>query len=351
MKVKKILRVIGLFFIIGLIGLSTLWSSVEASQKKKIVWKFSQMTSGKNCDPKLFGEWLPKRLAEATNGQLELHSPLGLVNPAEALHAVRDGIVTGAMNASPYFAGEWALGAFQGVPGILMADDEFEAVGNAVVWDYWERSLRKKYNIRLLGLYDWPGIHLYCNKPIRTIEDFKGKKLRGMGYYDSLAFVKIGAKGVSIPWSEAFLAMQRGVADGMVTGLVAYETIGFWNYCKYIHKWPLHGSSCAAFIIVNGDAFDSLPEEIKPAVTRIFKEAGERVSRCNRTLVEASMKRLKEKGCEVIKQSDKQVQECLEITRTVRDTWLEQCEQTGSPEAKEMFDKMEAFLSNYRANK
>lgn len=325
--------------------------SAAPKEPKKIVWTFNQMALGKWCDNKTFGEWLPKRMAEATGGRLELHVPINLVPVPEVLHAVRDGMVQGAIAGTPYYSGEWPLGSFYAIPGVLLADDEYPAVVNAVVWKYWEKSLRKKYNIRLMGIDHWPGINVYCNKPIRTVADFKGKKLRGMGYYDSLAFKDLGAAGISIPWDEAFLSVQRHVVDGLVTGLVVYDSMGFWKYCKYINKWPVTGSSCAAFIIVNGKAFDSLPNDLKPMVKKVLKEAGDRNCACNISLVHSSLVSLMQKGVKVIKPSSSEIQKCLKMTSSVREKWIKQCEKAGSPEAKEMLEEVETFLRRYRAEK
>ena len=326
--------------------------SIAAQKKpKKIVWTFNQMALGKWCDNKTFGEWLPKRMAKATGGRLELHVPINLVPVPDVLHAVRDGMIQGAIAGTPYYSGEWPLGSFYAIPGVLRADDEYPAVVNAVVWRYWEKSLRQKYNIRLMGIDHWPGINVYCNQPIRTVADFKGKKLRGMGYYDSLAFEALGAAGISIPWDEAFLAVQRHVVDGLVTGLVVYDSMGFSEYCKYINQWPITGSSCAAFIIVNGNAFDSLPDELKPIVKEVLKEAGEKNCACKISLVASTLVSLKKRGIKVIKPSPSEIKKCLELTKSVRSTWIKQCEKSGSPEAKQMLEEVEAFLREYRAKK
>ena len=350
MKRKRFLLPVG-FYCLTLVIALAMFPAISTAAPKKIVWTFNQMALGKWTDNKIHGEWLPKRLAEATGGRLELHTPINLVPLPEVLHAVRDGMIQGAFTGTPYYSGEWPLGSFHAIPGILKADDEYPAVGNAVVWLYWERSLREKYDIRLLGLTHWPGINLYCNSPISTVQDFKGKKLRGMGYYDSLAFEEIGAAGISIPWDEAFLAVQRGVVDGLVTGLVVYDSMGFWEYAKYINKFPIHGSSCAAFIIVNGMAFDSLPDDLKPVVKRVFKEAADKVASGNIALVDDSLKSLLKRGVKVIQPSEDQIQECLEMTERVRTTWIAQCKKAGSPEASEMLEKIEAFLADYRAKK
>jgi TRAP-type C4-dicarboxylate transport system substrate-binding protein len=347
-----------LFFgaiVFGIIGGFVLMTTVPpvdaASGKEKIVWTFAQLAHGKWCDNKLYGEWLPKRMAEATQGRLELHVPVGLMPAAEILAAVRDGAIQGAVSGTPYYSGEWPLGSFHAIPGILQANDEFPAVSNAVVWPYWDKSLRQKYNIRLAGMSHWPGIRLYTKKPIHTLADFKGVKIRGMGYYDSLAIEKTGARGVSIPWDEAFLAVQRGVVDGLVTGLVVYESMGYAEYCKYAHNWPVHGASAAAFIFMNGKAFEALPKDLQPIVQKVLKEAGDSNMACNIGKVDDSVKTLKAKGIQFLEAPAEDFKKCVEMLKPVRQAWLDQCKKAGSPEAEEMLGKVEAFLAQYRAKK
>jgi TRAP-type C4-dicarboxylate transport system substrate-binding protein len=352
MKTGKMVTLIAGIFLAGIVmAVMASWAAGEPQKKEKIVWTFNAMALGKWCDNEIEGDWLPKRLADATGGRLELHAMVNMVPLPEVLHAVRDGVIQGAFTGTPYYSGEWPLGSFHAIPGILKSDDEYPAVGKAVVWDYWDRSLRKKFNIRLSGLIHWPGINLYCNRPIKTVEDFKGKKIRGMGYYDSLAFQEVGAAGISIPWDEAFLAVQRGVVDGLVTGMVVYDSMGFWEYAKYINKFPVHGSSCAAFIIVNGDAFNSLPNDLKPVVDKVLRETGEKIMSCNNSRVDASLKSLLQRGVKVIEPSDKEIRKCLEMTTSVRKTWIKHCEKAGSPEAQEMLKGIEAFLTDYRVKK
>ena len=146
--------------------------------------------------------------------------------------------------------------------------------------------------VKIENIPDGANIILGQTHFIKTVEDFKGKKLRGMGYYDSLAFQEIGAKGMSIPWTEAFLAVQRGVVDGLNCGIPSFESLGFWEYCKFFHTWPIHGTGCSAFAIMNGDLFDGLPPDIKSVVKKTFREAGDKISRDNCALVPVFQRKL-----------------------------------------------------------
>jgi TRAP-type C4-dicarboxylate transport system substrate-binding protein len=57
--------------------------------------------------------------------------------------------------------------------------------------------------------------NLYTKKPVRTIEDLKGMKIRVMGnplFIDTLD--AMGANGVAMDFGELFSALQTGVVDG-----------------------------------------------------------------------------------------------------------------------------------------
>jgi TRAP-type C4-dicarboxylate transport system substrate-binding protein len=343
-------RLVVITFVTGILFILAVSPTVVAAEKK-IVWTFTQMPLGNFCDNEVYSEWLPKRMLEATKGQLELNIPVNLVPQPEVLQAVRDGVIHGATGGAEYHAGEWPIGSFAALPGLLRSNDEFYQVATQVAWNYWDESLRRKYGIRLMGITHWPGIHVFAKKPIVKLEDFKGQKLRGTGYYDSRSMQLAGASAIQIPWSEAFLSLQRGVVDGLVTGAVVYESMGFWEYAKYINPWPLRGVSGGAFIIVNEKAFNELPENLKPIVKNVLKAAGQRISSCNVSRVESSIKTVVAKGVKMTTPDPSEIEKCIENTKPVKAEWLEKCRQAGTPEAEEMLREIESFLIVYRNSK
>lgn len=102
---------------------------------------------------------------------------------------------------------------------------------------------------------------------------------------------------------------------------------------------------------MNGKVFDSLPSDLKPIVKKVFRETGDKISKENGELVAIFLDKLKKHGLEVIEIPDDQVRKCLELTKDVKQVWIEQCKKAGSPEAEEMLTKIERFLADYRAGK
>ncbi len=75
-------------------------------------------------------------------------------------------------------------------------------------------ELAAKANARLISLYSGD-VHFYIftNKPIRSMADFKGKRLRATNT-NREAFKALGVQPLQVGHGEIYTAMQRGVIDG-----------------------------------------------------------------------------------------------------------------------------------------
>jgi TRAP-type C4-dicarboxylate transport system substrate-binding protein len=65
--------------------------------------------------------------------------------------------------------------------------------------------------------------HYFAKDPIRSIADFKGKKLRiNATPAERLKMSRLGATGVPMPLGEVLPSLQRGAIDGTMSGMVIY---------------------------------------------------------------------------------------------------------------------------------
>jgi TRAP-type C4-dicarboxylate transport system substrate-binding protein len=81
-------------------------------------------------------------------------------------------------------------------------------------FDLVNEYLADNANARLIGLYagDLP-FHVFTNKPVRSLADFEGLRLRGTNT-NREAFAALGAQPLKVGRSEIYTSMQRGVIDG-----------------------------------------------------------------------------------------------------------------------------------------
>ena len=115
-----------------------------------------------------------------------------------------------------------------------------------------------------------PGI-LATKKPVRTLGDLKGMKIRGTGLSAGIA-TALGATAVGMPQPETYDALQKGVVEGTfcpietLKGWKQGEVIGFVTDTKAI------GYTTAMFVAMNQKSWDALPADLQEIVAAVSAE-------------------------------------------------------------------------------
>jgi len=183
-----------------------------------------------------------KSLVEsASNGAIEVklfpNGQLGKDN--EVIQQVRDGIVESTISSAGGIAQHYPLvGVFDipfAFPNIAIANrviDQRSAFGKKFTGD-----LEKKTGLKVLGMIDSGGFFAFTNsrRPIRTVADMKGLKIRTMTLPTHLAMINsLGAQATPLPWAEVYTSLQTGVADGEMNPIPIIAFAKFDEVQKYL---------------------------------------------------------------------------------------------------------------------
>jgi TRAP-type transport system periplasmic protein len=122
----------------------------------------------------------------------------------------------------------------------------------------------------VVGWMQWGVRHVInAKRPLRTLDDFKGLKIRVLPSETQLAtFRALGANPVAIELKDIFTALRHGDVDGLEN---PYSTI--WDYKYYEHQKYLSDSAHVLdliAVVVNRKAFMSL----QPGEQNAIREAG-----------------------------------------------------------------------------
>lgn len=100
------------------------------------------------------------------------------------------------------------------------------------------------------------------DKPISTIEDLQGMRLRLSGLEQGRLLEKLGGSQVSMAGGEIYQSLERGVVDGaeFSTPNVDFSG-GFQQVTKYWSTPGWHQSSSVFGVMINKAAWDALDEE------------------------------------------------------------------------------------------
>ena len=112
-----------------------------------------------------------------------------------------------------------------------------------------------------------PYILITTKKQVKTLEDVKGLKIRVGGGPPTEQMRALGAIPTLIPMPETYLALNRGVIDGMGAPWEAINAFRLYEIVKYYTIVPVSAVYFSA--VVNRDKWESLPKDIQAAMTSV----------------------------------------------------------------------------------
>jgi len=124
----------------------------------------------------------------------------------------------------------------------------------------------KRNNAVSFAGYETPPYELLCTKPVRTVADLKGLKVRSSaGGIDIMRIA--GATPVAMPVPGGVTAMERGTLDCSWAVLNWLTNYGYIDVTKYVLNYPLGMAGPPLLFYLNRDTWNSMtPAEHKVLV-------------------------------------------------------------------------------------
>lgn len=258
---------------------------------EKIVMKLSHVSSPGSARD--LGSLKFKEVVEReTNGRVEVQ-----VYPASQLGGQRDqveGVQFGSIEMAVIPTAY--LGGVQ--PLITLLDTAFFLPDNPqkLVKLYESDAIKElfatteEHGIKSLGIWH-TGYKVYSSKkPINTVADMKGMKIRVMASPIIMEQTKIlGMDGITMDFGETYSALQSGAIDGQDNPYDTIYDMKFHEVQNYITETN-HGS-LDQIVIFNLDWYNKLPDDIKQAIELGVKEGSKT---CYDATYEAIAKRKQE---------------------------------------------------------
>jgi TRAP-type mannitol/chloroaromatic compound transport system substrate-binding protein len=277
----------------------------------------------------------------------------------------------GRLDIKPFSAGEIipAMQTFDAVskgsvqaghdwPGYWKGKDEaFVALGDVPfgldsegynIWLYerggleMAQELYGKYNlVPLPAGQSGQDMGIFSNKRATKMEDFKGMKVRTVGWYMDI-LNRLGASATPMPGGEVYLALERGVLDGAEFSAPAMSyPMGFDEITKYSIQPGVHQPGSQCFVFFNKDAWDALPKDLQEIVKLAAKETQLWAYNWMQNLNAEAMNKLAEK-VEIVQMDPKTLIEFRKMAKTYVDEI-----KAKHPNAKKILDSQEAFLKDF----
>ncbi|MRI34838.1 C4-dicarboxylate ABC transporter substrate-binding protein [Endozoicomonas sp. OPT23] len=182
------------------------------------------------------------------------------------LGSVKSGLMTMGAPFQAMHAGEFPPGVVEvGLPGTTSDVGELSALFHEKGWNEVLTEAYGKQNMVYLEPYIQLPVYVLTKKPINTIEDFKGMKIRAPGAYGKF-LRNLGASPASLSWSEIYTSLATGVIDGSIgSNLIDHRDGNHAEVAKYMYRLPIAGAQTLP-IVVNNNAWKKLSPDLQAIV-------------------------------------------------------------------------------------
>jgi TRAP-type C4-dicarboxylate transport system substrate-binding protein len=292
------------------------------AQAKPIVWNLPHIAAPTYFHAVNYQAWGAK-VKEKSGGRMEIryHPASSLYPGPELLPAVLDGrSEVGTVLASYLTDVLLEMGPLE-LPFMTSNMEEHKKAAFQLRAFYAEMLARK--GLKLLSIHTWPSQQIFSTAPIRTVADWKGKKLRVYGA-DSANIARIlGAAPVNIAFGEVYSALEKKTVDGAMTSATNAEPMKFFEVAKYLDYWFIAGAA-QEWLVANQKAWDALPKDLQQSVLDALKETNLEEKEWADAMAadERVRKRLPELGMTVVDPPREEIDKARKAARAAWDTWL-----------------------------
>lgn len=239
--------------------------SPVGAEAKDYKLKFQSSDNAGNPNFIIQKEWA-EQVKKMTDGRvtIEMLPVNSIVKHTETLDAISAGILDGHVTATGYFSGkDPAFGLLGNTVGAWSDPNEMllfiEHGGGRELYE----SLLSPYGVQFIGA-SATGLEAFVSKkPLNSVADLKGLKLRAPEGLVQAVFAAAGAAPVNLPGSEVYTSLDKGVIDA------ADYTVFSTNQQQGMHKiakhpvYPGFHSLPVIDVSMNKKKWDSMPQDLQ----------------------------------------------------------------------------------------
>jgi TRAP-type C4-dicarboxylate transport system substrate-binding protein len=292
------------------------------AQAKPIVWNLPTVAAPTYYHTVNYQAWAAK-VKEKSGGRMEIriHPASSLYPGPELIPAVLDGRTEiGTVLASYLTDVLLEMGPLE-LPFMTSSIEEHKKAALQLRPFYTEMLAKK--GLKLLSINTWPSQQLFSTAPIRTVADWKGKKIRVYGADSANVTRLLGGAPINIAFGEVYSALEKRTVDGAMTSATNAEPMKFFEVAKYLDYWYIAGAA-QEWLVANQKAWDALPKDLQQIVLDAVKETNleEKEWADAAAFDERVRKRLPELGMTVVDPPKEEIAKARGIAKAAWDTWL-----------------------------
>jgi TRAP-type transport system periplasmic protein len=249
--------------------------------------------------------------------------------------AVRDGLVDVSYVTASYTPARHPLPLVAELPGAGATAEINSVAFSRVHWKYLQAANEYK-GVKLLGVFTHgPGQMFTVKKPINTVADLAGMKIRSGGGISEASAKALGASPLVKPAPESYELLSSGVADGTFFPSESIKSFNLDKVVKFATLFPGGFYSSSFGFFMNEDKWNKLTKQDQDAILSVSGEALARLAgKAWDAADKVGQETLKAAGAAIVEASPAFVAEVRTRTEPLVQEWIKSANAKGVDGAK-----------------
>jgi TRAP-type transport system periplasmic protein len=316
---------LALFLGLGLPGMSA-----YAADKPIVMELSSFMTTSDKLSVML--QEFCNEVGKRTNGRVRINYHPGgtLTPPAQTFDSVQNEIIDMGYGPMGVTTGRFPLMEVMDLPLGIKSANAASRLSTELVKKFKPKELAK---VKVLWMLSSPPANLQTKKPVRTLQELKGLKLRSLGGTTTKYIEALGAVPVMIAPTDVYDALSKGVADGAVVISDALTTLKWGDILKYTAVMGQNSFSNNGYFVMNLNRWNSLPPDIQQIIDKMSEEYLDKMSKLWDQKEKDAIATLKAQGQTMVTLTAQEEEKWAKQLETLDDQYVKEKTAKGIPAA------------------
>lgn len=339
--------ILSVMLVVAVVGFTVDASAQDkTTATKPIELKFTNFVPQATAFATYFIEPWGYMIERGTKGKVKMIFYHGgaLAGPLDAYETAAKGIADIAWTNAAYEAGRWPKLEVFSLPFMC---GEWGRHTSMALWKMYPEYFADEFkDVKLLFIYCTQANVLYTTKKqVKTIDDLKGMKI-AVHPLGAKAVGALGAAPVSMPGSDYYEALEKGMVDGVFSDDQMVQAYRIDEVLKYSTRLSLYSLPCP--YVMNLKRYNSLPEDVKGVVDAMSGTLG---VHNNGIQAEFAMLRsrisLEKRGMKFYTLPGSEVEKAAGLVQPLIDEWVSGMEKKGLP-GRKLVDEARKGLAEYK---
>lgn len=298
------------------------------SQAKEIKLRYSVMWPASHPLTVMAGNW-GKDVEAATSGRVKVTMFPGntLTPPMQAYDAVVKGIADMASALLAYAPGRLPLSEVLQQPLGYTSGYQASKLANA----YYKKFQPKEFSdVQVMFLHGAAPGFIMTKKSVSSIKDVKGLRIKANAENADIV-TNLGAAPVTMPVSDTYDSLQRGVIDGTLFPLEALQGFKIGEVVKTVIQDYGISYMTSMYVIMNKDKWNSITPADRAAIEKLNDEYNEKIAKMWVELDNKAKEYATQKGVKFLDVSKQDQAATAALMKPILDKYVAMTKSKGLP--------------------